>query len=57
MQSHTDHKLHESDRFHAAATALHLGMTGGSDFHGDPESDTRLNSLALPLCLLEALRH
>ena len=53
---HTDHKLLESDRFHAAATALHLGMTGGSDFHGDPESDTRLNDLALPLSLLEDLR-
>ncbi len=53
---HTDHKLHESDRFRAAATALHLGMTGGSDFHGDPESDTRLNGLALPLSLLEDLR-
>ena len=54
---HTDHKLHESDRFRAAATELHLGMTGGSDFHGEPESDTRLNSLALPLSLLEDLRH
>ncbi len=32
-------------------------MTGGSDFHGEPESDTRLNSLALPLSLLEDLRH
>ena len=54
---HSDHKLHETDRFRAAAAALHLGITGGTDFHGDPESDTRLNGLALPLGLLEDLRH
>ena len=53
---HTDHKLHETDRFRVAAQALQLGVTGGSDFHGDPESDTRLNGLGIPLSLLEELR-
>ncbi len=53
---HTDHSQDETALFSAAAQALDLGITGGSDFHGDPESATRLNGLNLPLALLEDLR-
>ncbi len=53
---HTDHGQDETDRFLAATQALDLAVTGGSDFHGDPESATRLNGLNLPLSLLEDLR-
>ena len=53
---HTDHSQDETDRFLAAAQALDLAITGGSDFHGNPESPTRLNGLGLPMSLLEDLR-
>ena len=53
---HSDHSQDETAVFRAAAQALDLAVTGGSDFHGNPESDTRLNGLSLPVALLEDLR-
>jgi predicted metal-dependent phosphoesterase TrpH len=53
---HTDHTPQEAERLRSVAQKLGLGVTGGSDFHGDTKPHVKLGSLHLPLALLDTLR-
>jgi 3',5'-nucleoside bisphosphate phosphatase len=53
---HSDHTAEDSERFRGSAENLHLGITGGSDFHGPNRTRAVLGSLQLPDSLLENLR-
>jgi hypothetical protein len=53
---HSDHSAQDSERFRKAAESLHLGITGGSDFHGPNRTRAALGALNLPDSLLDNLR-
>jgi len=53
---HSDHSPEDAERFRRIAESLHLGTTGGSDFHGPNRSRATLGSLNLPDSLLGKLR-
>jgi predicted metal-dependent phosphoesterase TrpH len=53
---HPDHSPEDTGRFQRIAEDLHLGMTGGSDFHGPNRSRAALGALQLPDSLLGNLR-
>ena len=45
---HSDHSPAERERYHRMASDLQVLVTGGSDFHGDPERGVVLGSVELP---------
>jgi 3',5'-nucleoside bisphosphate phosphatase len=53
---HSDHSPEDAERFRRIAEGLHLGITGGSDFHGPNRTRAVLGSLNLPDSLLDNLR-
>jgi hypothetical protein len=53
---HSDHTPEDTERLYRAAERFHLGITGGSDFHGLNRSRAALGSLNLPDSLLSNLR-
>jgi hypothetical protein len=53
---HSDHSAADAERFRRSAESLHLGITGGSDFHGPNRTRAVLGSLNLPGSLLDNLR-
>lgn len=58
---HSDHGIEESNLYMSLAREHGLGITGGSDYHGETKSPIRLGTglecnLEIPVCVLKALR-
>jgi predicted metal-dependent phosphoesterase TrpH len=45
---HTDHDASATQRYLSLAAALQLGVTGGSDFHGDVHGGSKPGGVSLP---------
>lgn len=53
---HSDHSPDDQAAYLAHATQIGLGVTGGSDFHGDPKPQIELGQVTLPSSVLASLR-
>jgi predicted metal-dependent phosphoesterase TrpH len=53
---HTKHQADDTVRYIALADRLGLGVTGGSDYHGDPSAPIQVGSVTLPRELFDALK-
>lgn len=57
---HSDHKAHDVEQYLGLTREFELGVTGGSDFHGDAKPNVRLGvgtgNLNIPRSVLDHLR-
>jgi hypothetical protein len=57
---HSDHKAPDVEQFLGLTREFELGVTGGSDFHGDAKPNVRLGvgagNLNIPRSVLDRLR-
>ena len=57
---HTDHRPADTEHYIGLAREFHLGVSGGSDFHGDVKPNVRLGvgggNLNIPKQVLDRLR-